>query len=122
MLVGVQEPKGCWCVFYCLALVPFSNSLLETMMQLTKAEKESLFQAFGARKSAQDTGSTESQVALFTHRIKLLTHRLATHKKDKASRLGLTKLVSKRKRLLSYLKREDLERYRAAVASLGLRK
>ncbi len=91
-------------------------------MKLTKAEKEGLFQAFGAKKSAKDTGSTESQVALFTHRIKYLTHRLGTHKKDKASRLGLTKLVGKRKRLLSYLKREDLERYRAAVVSLSLRK
>lgn len=91
-------------------------------MNLTKAEKESLFQEVGAQKSTQDTGSTESQVALFTHRIKYLTQHLGTHKKDSASRLGLIKLVGKRKRLLSYLKREDLERYRAVVASLGLRK
>jgi small subunit ribosomal protein S15 len=91
-------------------------------MQLTKAEKEDLFQAVGARKLAQDTGSAESQAALFTHRIKHLTHHLGTHKKDKASRLGLTKLVGKRKCLLSYLKREDLERYRVVVATLGLRK
>ena len=91
-------------------------------MKLTKTEQESLFQTFGARKLTQDTGSTESQVALFTHRIKYLTHRLKTHKKDKSSRLGLTKLVGKRKRLLSYLKREDLGRYRAIVAGLGLRK
>ena len=91
-------------------------------MKLTKTEKENLFKTFSAQKSTQDTGSIESQVALFTHRIKHLTHRLGTHKKDKASRLGLNKLVGKRKRLLSYLKREDLQRYRAAVASLGLRK
>ena len=91
-------------------------------MKLTKAKKESLFQEFGARKLAQDTGSTESQVALFTHRIKHLTHHLGTHKKDKSCVLGLTKLVGKRKRLLSYLKREDLARYRAAIVSLGLRK
>ena len=54
--------------------------------------------------------------------IKLLTHRLEIHKKDKASRLGLTRLVGKCKSLLAYLKQEDLERYRAAVASLGLRR
>jgi len=92
------------------------------MTKLTKAEKEDLFKAFGAQKSARDTGSSESQVALFTHRIKYLTQHLGVHKKDKSSRLGLTKLVGRRKRLLSHLKQEDLERYRAVVASLGLRK
>lgn len=91
-------------------------------MKLTKVEKEDLFKTFGAQKLVQDTGSAESQVALFTHRIKHLTHRLKTHKKDKASRLGLTKLVGKRKRLLSYLKRENLARYRSVVVGLGLRK
>ena len=91
-------------------------------MKLTKADQESLFQKFSVRKLAQDTGSTESQVALFTHKIKHLTDHLRIHKKDKSSRLGLTKLVGQRKRLLSYLKRKDLARYRAAIASLGLRK
>jgi small subunit ribosomal protein S15 len=91
-------------------------------MQLTKAEKENLFQTFSARGEAQDTGSPESQIALFTHRIKHLTQRLGAHKKDKSSRLGLTKLVGKRKRLLAYLKREDIARYRAVVTDLGLRK
>ena len=91
-------------------------------MQLTKADKENLFQTFSARRTAQDTGSPESQIALFTHRIKHLTQRLDTHKKDKASRLGLTKLVGKRKRLLAYLKQEDVARYRAVVTDLGLRK
>lgn len=91
-------------------------------MKLTQSEKASLFQEFGAQKSAQDTGSTESQVALFTHRIKYLTEHLKDHKKDSASRFGLTKLVGKRKRLLAYVKQEDLVRYRALVASLGLRR
>ncbi len=91
-------------------------------MKLTQVAKESLLQEFSAQKSAQDTGSTESQVALFTHKIKYLTQHGGTHKKDHTSRLGLTKLVGRRKRLLAYLKREDLERYRALVASLGLRK
>lgn len=91
-------------------------------MKLTQAAKASIFQEFGAKKAAQDTGSTESQVALFTHRIKHLTEHLKSHKKDSASRLGLTKLVGKRKRLLAYLQQEDLGRYRAVLASLGLRK
>lgn len=91
-------------------------------MNLSTAEKKDLFQSFGAQKSAQDTGSTESQVALFTHRIKHLTEHLRSHKKDSSTRLGLTKLVGKRKRLLTYLKQEDLGRYRTIIADLGLRK
>lgn len=91
-------------------------------MELTTSEKSKLFREFSVKKLAQDTGSTESQIALFTHRIKHLTHHLGTHKKDKASRLGLIKLVGKRKCLLSYLKQKDLVRYRSAIASLGLRK
>ena len=91
-------------------------------MKLDKAKKEAIFQEFGAQKSAQDTGSAESQVALFTHRIKHLTQHLGTHKKDKSCVLGLTKLVGKRKRLLSHLKQEDVGRYRSIVAHLGLRK
>jgi small subunit ribosomal protein S15 len=91
-------------------------------MIFNKAAKEKIFEEFGHQKTCQDTGSTESQVALFTHRIKFLTEHLGTHKKDKASRAGLLKLVGKRKRLLSYLQREDLVRYRALLASLGLRK
>lgn len=91
-------------------------------MKVNQAAKSNLFQEFGAKKSAQDTGSTESQVALFTHRIKYLTQHLGAHKKDNASRLGLIKLVGKRKRLLAYLKREDVGRYRAVITNLGLRK
>mmetsp|Transcript_7673 Transcript_7673/g.17655 ORF Transcript_7673/g.17655 Transcript_7673/m.17655 type:complete len:92 (+) Transcript_7673:578-853(+) len=91
-------------------------------MRLTKEEKQNLFREFSVQKSAQDTGSTASQVALFTYRIKHLTRHLGTHKKDKSSRLGLTRLVGKRKRLLSYLKRKDLVMYRATMTSLGLRK
>ena len=91
-------------------------------MKLNQAAKSNLFKEFSAQKTAQDTGSTESQVALFTHRIKHLTEHLKENKKDSASRLGLTKLVGKRKRLMAYLKKEDLERYRSLVASLGLRR
>ena len=91
-------------------------------MKLTKTDQENLFQELSASKSSQDTGSSESQIALFTHRIKYLTGHLATHKKDKACRRGMTKLVGKRRRLLSYLQRKNLGRYRTIMASLGLRK
>ena len=91
-------------------------------MRLNKEDKQQLFQEYGAKKSAQATGSSESQVALFTHRIKHLTEHLKLHPKDKASRLGLVKLVGKRKKQLTYLQKKAIERYRGVVASLGLRK
>ena len=91
-------------------------------MKLNKEDKQQLFQEYGAKKSAQDTGSSESQAALFTHRIKHLTEHLKLHPKDKASRLGLVKLVGKRKKQLTYIQREAIERFRGVVASLGLRK
>lgn len=91
-------------------------------MKLTVSEKTSLFKKFSQNKKAEDTGSSESQIALFTHRIKHLTDHLKTHKKDHATRLGLIKLVGKRKKLLSYLQRTDIGRYRNILSSLSLRK
>lgn len=69
-----------------------------------------------------DTGSPEVQIALLTHRISYLTEHFKTHKKDHHSRRGLLKLVSRRRRLLNYLKRSDVGRYRQIVSSLKLRK
>jgi small subunit ribosomal protein S15 len=69
-----------------------------------------------------DTGSPEVQVALLTERIKHLTDHLSTHKKDHHSRRGLLMLVGRRRRLLNYLARNDVERYRALIARLGLRR
>ncbi|MBX3128646.1 MAG: 30S ribosomal protein S15 [Polyangiaceae bacterium] len=69
-----------------------------------------------------DTGSPEVQVALLSQRIEYLTGHFRTHKKDHHSRRGLLKLVGQRRRLLDYLKRKDVERYRSIVASLSLRK
>ncbi len=69
-----------------------------------------------------DTGSTEVQVAIFSKRISHLTDHLRTHKHDFHSRRGLLKLVGKRRRLLKYLQKEDVERYRALIAKLGLRR
>lgn len=91
-------------------------------MTISKAAKENLFQTLGYKQVPQDSGSPESQIALFTHRIKHLTEHLGTHKKDHASRAGLLKLVGKRKRQLSYLQQTNIDRYRAIVANLGLRK
>ena len=69
-----------------------------------------------------DTGSPEVQVALLTARINHLTEHLRTHKKDHHSRRGLLQLVGRRRRLLAYLQRNDVERYRSLIARLGLRR
>ena len=74
------------------------------------------------RKHETDTGSPEVQVALLTDRINHLTEHFKTHKKDHHSRRGLLMLVGKRRRILDYIKRTDVERYRALIAELGLRR
>src|SRR4051794_8546897 len=89
-------------------------------MPLTKDEKQELIGKYG--RSGEDTGSAEVQVALLTKRINELTEHLRTHSKDHHSRRGLLKMVGKRRRILRYLERHDLERYRALVADLGLRR
>lgn len=74
------------------------------------------------RKHEKDTGSPEVQIAILTARINQLTEHLRTHAKDHHSRRGLLLMVGKRERLKNYLKKKDLERYRAIVEQLGLRK
>ena len=69
-----------------------------------------------------DTGSPEVQIAILTERIHQLTEHLKVHPNDKHSRLGMYKMVGKRRRLLEYLSRKDIERYRAIIAKLGIRK
>ncbi|MCH7411905.1 30S ribosomal protein S15 [Belliella sp. R4-6] len=91
-------------------------------MYLTTEKKSELFKNHGRLKSETDTGSPESQIALFTFRIKHLTDHLKTNKKDHSSRLGLLKLVGKRRSLLNYLYKNDIERYRAVLTDLGIRK
>jgi len=88
-------------------------------MPLTKTQKEEIVQKF--QRHEGDTGSPEVQVALITGRIEYLTGHLQQHRKDHHSRRGLLKLVGQRRRLLNYLRHEDLERYRAVVRELGLR-
>ena len=89
-------------------------------MSITKEEKKKLFTNFGGDNT--NTGSTEGQIALFTHRINHLTEHLKTNKKDHSSRRGLLKLVGKRRRLLNYLMKNDIEKYRVLIKELGIRK
>ncbi|KPQ00355.1 MAG: SSU ribosomal protein S15 RpsO [Bacteroidetes bacterium HLUCCA01] len=89
-------------------------------MNITTEEKKEIFAKYG--KSEGDTGSPEAQVALFTERINRLTSHLKEHKKDHSTRLGLLKLVGKRRRLLNYIMKRDIEGYRALIADLGIRK
>ena len=89
-------------------------------MYLEKTKKEEIFNQYG--KSATDTGSAESQIALFTYRIAHLTEHVKEHHKDFVTTRSLTQLVGKRRALLDYLYKIDINRYRAIIKALGLRK
>lgn len=89
-------------------------------MYLTPEIKQQIFAEHGA--GPQDTGSPEGQIALFTHRISHLTEHLKKNRKDFNTERSLVLLVGKRRKLLNYLKNKDIERYRAIIAKLGLRK
>jgi len=89
-------------------------------MSLTQERKREIVSQFGA--SAEDTGNTRVQVALLTARINDLTEHLRTHRQDHHSRRWLLMLVGKRRRLLNYLQKNDLEGYRALIRELGLRR
>jgi small subunit ribosomal protein S15 len=89
-------------------------------MSITSERKQELVSKYG--EAPADTGRTEVQIALLTERINDLTGHLRAHGKDHHSRRGLLKLVGRRRRLLNYLQRSDLERYRGLVRELGLRK
>ena len=89
-------------------------------MYLDSAKKVELFTEFG--KDAKDTGSVESQVALFTYRIKHLTEHLKKNHKDFGTARALTKMVGRRRKLLKYLYNKDITRYRELIKALGLRK
>lgn len=91
-------------------------------MYLYKELKEEVFEKYGHQRKAADTGSPESQIALWTYRIAHLTEHLKQNKKDSSTRMGLQRLVGKRRRMLDYLKRKDIERYRAVIKELGIRK
>ncbi|GAB5409181.1 MAG: 30S ribosomal protein S15 [Balneolaceae bacterium] len=89
-------------------------------MSITAEEKKEIFKKFGGEDA--NTGTTEGQIALFTHRINHLTGHLKENQKDHASRRGLLKLVGKRRRLLNYLMKTDIAKYRELIKELGIRK
>jgi small subunit ribosomal protein S15 len=89
-------------------------------MYLTKEVKESIFEKHGKGKT--DTGTSEGQIALFTHRINHLTEHLKKNRKDYNTERSLVKMVGKRRSLLDYLKKTEINRYRAIIKELGIRK
>lgn len=89
-------------------------------MSITNEQKQTLINKF--QRTSNDTGSTHVQVAILTERIKYLTEHFKTHKKDHHSRRGLLILVARRRRLLQYLKKNDLTGYSTLIKDLGLRK
>ncbi len=88
-------------------------------MAVTKDRKAELIKQYG--KDEKDSGSAQVQVALLTERIRQLTDHMKSHQKDFHTRRGLLMLVGKRRRLLSYIKSNDIEEYRTRIASLGIR-
>lgn len=89
-------------------------------MALTQERKAQIIQEFKTHEN--DTGSPEVQIAILTENIENLTEHLRTHKKDHHSRRGLLKMVGKRRKLLAYLKKTDVQRYSALIEKLGLRR
>ncbi|EOD00628.1 30S ribosomal protein S15 [Caldisalinibacter kiritimatiensis] len=89
-------------------------------MSISKEEKAAIIKEYQLKEG--DTGSPEVQVAILTHRINKLTEHLKEHKKDHHSRRGLLKMVGKRRGLLKYLQKNDIERYRSLIKRLGLRR
>ena len=91
-------------------------------MYLSKEKKEEIFSQYGKEQKVEDTGSAESQIALFTYRIKHLTEHVKKNHKDFVTTRSLTRLVGKRRALLDYLYKRDIERYRAIIKELGIRR
>ncbi len=91
-------------------------------MYLSAESKKEIFAKYSPVKNATDTGSAESQIALFTDRIIHLTAHLSTNKKDHSTKQGLLKLVGKRRRLLDHLSEINIDRYRSIIAQLNIRK
>ncbi len=96
------------------------NHLIQFTMYLDSAKKKEIFGKYG--QSNSDTGSAESQIALFSYRISHLTEHVKANRKDHTTERALVMLVGKRRALLNYLKAKDINRYRAIVKALGLRK
>lgn len=91
-------------------------------MYLSAEKKQEIFKSNSISKSSHDTGSAESQIGLFTERIQHLTVHLQANKKDFSTKMGLLRLVGKRRRMLDYLQDTEIGRYRAIISKLGIRK
>lgn len=123
--ISQKYPKMLSTEIICISLPPQimgknKFNCFKIMNYLTSEKKQEIFGQYG--KSNADTGSPESQVALFSYRIAHLTNHLKSNKKDYATQRSLLKMVGKRRRLLDYLKATDIERYRNIVKALNLRK
>lgn len=121
-LVGVSPREAC---LTCMGVLPspcyvVGEILKEVNVMLLKEEKTAVIAA--NRTHENDTGSPEVQIAILTKRINDLTEHLKVHKNDHHSRRGLLKMVGRRRNLLNYLMDKDIERYRAIIAKLGIRK
>ena len=90
------------------------------MLESNKEKKKEIITKF--QRKAKDTGSSEVQIALLTNRINILTEHFKTNKKDNHSKTGMLKLISKRKNLLSYLKKKNIKKYKEIITNLNLRK
>ena len=118
-----KEEKCCITEDYhylCTRKSELYNKKTVKIMYLDAAKKQEIFEKYG--KSNTDTGSPEAQIALFSYRISHLTEHMKLNRKDYSTERALTTLVGKRRSLLTYLKNRDIERYRAIVKELGLRK
>src|SRR6476620_10722569 len=107
-------------VLYCTFAPHFTYLKYPITMKLTSERKKEIFKTFGA--SATNTGSAEAQVAMFTERISFMTDHLQTAKKDNSTRRSLIRLVGKRRSILDYLHKNDIERYRKIINDLNIRK
>jgi small subunit ribosomal protein S15 len=107
-------------LYLCNIVIEEIKNKEKSVMYLTPEVKKNIFKEYG--KSEFDTGSIEGQVALFTFRIQHLTEHVKKNKQDKFTERSLVQLVGQRRKLLDYLKREDIERYRAIIKKLSLRK
>ena len=119
--------KKDFCLLFEKKVVPLSRNFANTnykiyVMYLDSEKKKEIFGTYGA--SNTDTGSPEAQIALFSYRISHLTEHLKVNKKDHTTQRALKMLVGKRRKLLDYLMRKDINRYRALIAKkeLGIRK
>ncbi len=107
-------------ITYDLLRGAIANNLKEGAIKMTQEKKQEIIKTYATHEG--DTGSPEVQIAVLTCRISELTEHLKVHKKDHHSRRGMLKMIGHRRNLLAYLQKVDIERYRAIISKLGIRK